>query len=96
MSKKQVSFSTINDILKYIEFLDKKYLNLKKRCDKVYMIGFSLGGCISAYVASLKSIRPEGLIIVNGVFGVKNVFNKLLPGVMIYNKVPSFEGVCII
>ena len=46
------------------------------------MIGFSLGGCISAYVASLKSIRPEGLIIVNGVFGVKNVFNKLLPGVM--------------
>lgn len=64
-----------------------KYLNLKQRCDKVYMIGFSLGGCISAYVASLKSIRPEGLIIVNGVFGVKNVFNKLLPGVMIYNKV---------
>ena len=30
MSKKQVSFTTINGILKYIKVLDKKYLNLKK------------------------------------------------------------------
>ena len=73
----------------WVDDVKEKYLNLKQRCNKVYMIGFSLGGCISAYVASLKSIRPEGLIIVNGVFGVKNVFNKLLPGVMIYNKVCS-------
>ena len=73
----------------WVDDVKEKYLSLKKRCDKVYMIGFSLGGCISAYVASLKSIRPEGLIVVNGVFGVKNVFNKLLPGVMIYNKVCS-------
>jgi glycerophosphoryl diester phosphodiesterase len=73
----------------WVDDVKEKYLSLRKRCDKVYMIGFSLGGCISAYVASLKSIRPEGLIIVNGVFGVKNVFNKLLPGVMIYNKVCS-------
>lgn len=71
----------------WVDDVKEKYLNLKQRCNKVYMIGFSLGGCISAYVASLKSIRPEGLVIVNGVFGVKNVFNKLLPGVMIYNKV---------
>ena len=71
----------------WVDDVKTKYLNLKQRCDKVYMIGFSLGGCISAYVASLKSIRPEGLIIINGVFGVKNIFNKLLPGVMIYNKI---------
>ena len=73
----------------WVDDVKERYLNLKQRCDKVYMIGFSLGGCVSAYVASLKSIRPEGLIVVNGVFGVKNVFNKLLPGVMIYNKVCS-------
>lgn len=71
----------------WVNDVKTKYLNLKQRCDRVYMVGFSLGGCISAYVASLKSIKPEGLIIINGVFGVKNVFNKLLPGVMIYNKI---------
>ena len=71
----------------WVNDVKTKYLNLKSRCNRVYMIGFSLGGCISAYVASLKSIQPDGLIIINGVFGVKNIFNKLLPGVMIYNKV---------
>lgn len=84
--QENIATATWND---WVDDVKEKYLNLKQRCDKVYMIGFSLGGCISAYVASLKSIRPEGLIIVNGVFGVKNVFNKLLPGVMIYNKVCS-------
>ena len=82
--QENIATATWND---WVADVKEKYLNLKQRCNKVYMIGFSLGGCISAYVASLKSIRPEGLIIVNGVFGVKNVFNKLLPGVMIYNKV---------
>ena len=71
----------------WVDDVKTKYLSLRERCDKVYMIGFSLGGCVSAYVASLKSIRPEGLIIINGVFGVKNVFNKILPGVMVYNKI---------
>jgi glycerophosphoryl diester phosphodiesterase len=84
--QENIATATWND---WVDDVKEKYLNLKQRCDKVYMIGFSLGGCISAYVAGLKSIRPEGLIIVNGVFGVKNVFNKLLPGVMIYNKVCS-------
>ena len=71
----------------WVDDVKEKYLSLRERCDKVYMIGFSLGGCVSAYVASLKSIRPEGLVIINGVFGVKNIFNKLLPGVMVYNKI---------
>ncbi len=73
----------------WVDDVKTKYINLKDRCDRVYMIGFSLGGCISAYVASLKSIQPDGLIIINGVFGVKNIFNKLLPGVMVYNKLCS-------
>lgn len=63
-----------------------KYKKLKEHCDEVYMVGFSLGGCVCAYVSTLKSIKPNGLVIINGVFGVKNVFNKLLPGVMVYNK----------
>lgn len=71
----------------WVDDVKKKYIKLNERCDKVFMIGFSLGGCISAYVASMKKIKPAGIVIINSVFGVKNVFNKLLPGLMIYNKV---------
>ena len=82
--EENIATTTWND---WVNDVKTKYLSLKQRCDRVYIIGFSLGGCISAYVSSLRSIRPSGLIIINGVFGVKNVFNKLLPGVMIYNKI---------
>ena len=71
----------------WVDDVKEKYIKLKERCDEVFMIGFSLGGCISAYVASMKKIKPAGIVIINSVFGVKNVFNKLLPGVMIYNKI---------
>ena len=70
----------------WVNDVKKCYTKLKERCDVVFMIGFSLGGCISAYVASMKKIKPGGIVIINGVFGVKNIFNKLLPGLMIYNK----------
>ena len=78
-----ITSATWND---WVVDVKSKYLKLKGHCDRVYMVGFSLGGCVSAYIASLNSINPAGLIIINGVFGVKNVFNKLLPGVMIWNK----------
>ena len=71
----------------WVDDVKTKYIKLKERCDRVFLVGFSLGGCVSAYVASLKKIKPAGLVIINGVFGVKNVFNKLLPGVMVYNKI---------
>ena len=71
----------------WVDDVKKAYLNLESKCDKVYVIGFSLGGCVSAYVSTLKEIRFDGLVLINCPFGVKNVFNKLLPGVMIYNKI---------
>jgi glycerophosphoryl diester phosphodiesterase len=71
----------------WVDDVRDNYVKLKERCDKVFLVGFSLGGCVSSYIASMKSIEPAGLVIINGVFGVKNVFNKLLPGVMVYNKI---------
>ena len=40
--------------------------------------------CVCIY---FKNVKFAGLVLINCPFGVKNVFNKLLPGVMIYNKI---------
>lgn len=71
----------------WVEDVKTKYDKVSKECDKVYFVGFSLGGCVGAYVSTLKNIRFAGMVLINCPFGVKNVFNKLLPGVMVYNKI---------
>lgn len=71
----------------WVDDVKSKYEKVSNECDKVYFIGFSLGGCVGAYVSTLKDVRFAGMVLINCPFGVKNVFNKLLPGVMIYNKI---------
>ena len=71
----------------WVDDVKRKYTKVSKECDKIYFVGFSLGGCVGAYVSTLKNVRFAGMVLINCPFGVKNVFNKLLPGVMIYNKI---------
>ena len=62
----------------WVDDVKTKYDKVSKECDKIYFVGFSLGGCVGAYVSTLKNVRFAGMVLINCPFGVKNVFNKLL------------------
>lgn len=46
----------------WLEDAERAFLDLKKHCDKVYVIGFSMGGMIAAYLAANHDIEKLVLL----------------------------------
>lgn len=46
----------------WLEFIEKEYLLLQDRCTEIYVIGFSMGGMIAAYLASKYSVSKLVLL----------------------------------
>src|SRR5699024_8104036 len=50
----------------WIEAIEKKFQKLQKKCDHVYVIGFSMGGMIAAYIAAKYPVEKLVLLATSG------------------------------
>ncbi|HLR81160.1 MAG TPA: alpha/beta fold hydrolase [Bacillota bacterium] len=50
----------------WIEAIEKKFQQLQKKCDHVYVIGFSMGGMIAAYIAAKYPVEKLVLLATSG------------------------------
>ncbi|HEX6594136.1 MAG TPA: alpha/beta fold hydrolase [Bacillota bacterium] len=50
----------------WIEVVEEKFQQLQKTCDRIYVIGFSMGGMIAAYIAAKYEVEKLVLLATSG------------------------------
>lgn len=71
--------------------VERELVDLSSRCDKVFVMGLSMGGTLTLRLAEEHSDAVAGIVLVNAAVLSKNRLMALLP--VLRHVVPSFPGV---
>jgi carboxylesterase len=71
--------------------VDRAFLDLRGRCDQVFVMGLSMGATLSLRLAEQHGTEVAGLVVVNPSLLTKNRMQSLLP--LLKLVVPSIKGV---
>jgi glycerophosphoryl diester phosphodiesterase len=69
----------------WMKNLEDGYYSLRKSCKKVFLIGFSMGGCLSLILSSMREKRIDGIVAINPCMGIKDKLNFMVPWAVHWN-----------
>ena len=69
---------------------EAEFLELRRKCDRVFVAGFSVGGALALRLAQIHGSQMEGLILLNASIYDNRKFFKLLPALKTF--IPSIPG----
>ena len=75
-SWQQMNKTTWNDWYKAAE---QELIELQKKCDRVFIAGFSMGGALALRLCQIRSSEIEGLLLLNPSIHDRRLFLKLTP-----------------
>ncbi len=70
--------------------VEDSYLDLKSKCDRVFIAGFSMGGALALRVCQIRGDEIEGLLLINPSIYDKRLRIKLIPVIKFF--VPSIKS----
>lgn len=71
--------------------IDRSFRDLSQKCDKVFVMGLSMGGCLVLRLAEEKGSDVAGIVLVNPSVHTERFDRHLLP--FLQTVVPSFPGI---
>lgn len=71
----------------WIDSFNVGYAYLKNSCDQIIFIGFSTGGLLSLYLASLKKAKIKAIISVNSALRLNDIRSKFVPAINLWNDI---------
>ena len=69
----------------WLKNVEDGYYQLRKNCKKLFVVGFSMGGCLSLILSSMKEKRIDGVVAINPCMGIKDKFNFMVPMAVKWN-----------
>jgi|SaaInlV_100m_DNA_2_1039680.scaffolds.fasta_scaffold08840_2 glycerophosphoryl diester phosphodiesterase len=76
----------------WLKNVEDGYYTIRKKCKKVFLVGFSMGGCLSLILASMKEKRIDGVVAINPCMGIKDKFNFMVPWAVKWNEMMDKFG----
>jgi glycerophosphoryl diester phosphodiesterase len=76
----------------WLKNVEDGYHSIRKRCKKLFVIGFSMGGCLSLILSSAKENKIDGLVIINPCMGIKDRFSFMVPYAVKWNNMVIRRG----
>ncbi len=71
----------------WIDSFNVGYAYLKNSCDQIIFIGFSTGGLLSLYLASIKKNKIKAVISINSALRLNDVRSKFVPAINLWNDI---------
>jgi glycerophosphoryl diester phosphodiesterase len=76
----------------WLKNVEDGYYQLRKNCKKLFLVGFSMGGCLSLIVSSMKEKRVDGVIAINPCFGINDRLDFIVPWAVRWNNMMTKIG----
>ena len=76
----------------WLKNVEEGYQHLRKSCKKMFIVGFSMGGCLSLILSGRKEIQTDGIVVINPCMGIRDKFNFMVPWAVRWNNMVSRRG----
>ena len=76
----------------WLKNVEDGYYQLRNKCKKLFLVGFSMGGCLSLILSSMKEKKVDGVVAINPCMGIKDRLNFMVPLAVKWNNIVLRHG----
>jgi glycerophosphoryl diester phosphodiesterase len=69
----------------WLKNVEDGYYSVRKKCKKLFLVGFSMGGCLSLILSSMKEKRVDGVVAINPCMGINDRLDFIVPWAVKWN-----------